>query len=220
MNYKLAIFDWDGTLMDSVPRIVYAMQTAASEVTLNIPTTEQVKDIIGLSMNEAFDVLFGEHQRCRLTELSERYSFHYLSDAAPKADMFDGFSDLLHILADKDIALAVATGKTRRGLDRVLQQSNTQTLFQATRCASEASSKPSPDMLLQLLTQLNIAPSEAVMIGDSIHDLNMANNANIAGIGITHGAHSYERLKTAKPVAIVDNFEQLLSVFCQTHNGT
>jgi phosphoglycolate phosphatase len=207
--FKLVIFDWDGTVMDSVPRIVFSMQTAANDVALPVPSEQQVKNIIGLSMHEAFDALFGEDKQSCKQEMAIAYTNYYLSKLAPEAAMFDGFHDLLNQLSAAGVLLGVATGKTRKGLDRVLQQSKSHEMFAATMSACDAKSKPDPEMLLKILQQLDVAAADAVMVGDSIHDINMAVQAGITGIGITHGAHNREDLLVAGAAATVDTLTEL-----------
>ena len=130
--------------MDSVPRIVYAMQTAAADTSLAIPSESDIRNIIGLSMAEAFLQLFGANNTAYLSKLSSSYSAHYLSSSSPTAHMFPDYLDVLQLLNGEGVKLAVATGKTRKGLDRVLNESGVSRLFRYTRCACEAESKPSP----------------------------------------------------------------------------
>ncbi len=199
--------------MDSVPRIVYAMQTAAADTGLAIPSESDIRNIIGLSMAEAFLQLFGADNTEYLSRLSSSYSAYYLSPSSPTAHMFPDYLEVLQLLYDEGVKLAVATGKTRKGLDRVLTESGVSHLFSYTRCACEAESKPSPDMLNQIIDELEVEKHECVMIGDSMHDLAMANNAGIDSIGITHGAHDREQLRSQTPIAIVDSLEALCDLF-------
>ncbi len=195
--------------MDSVPRIVFSMQTAANDVALPVPSEQQVKNIIGLSMHEAFDALFGEDKQSYKADMAAAYTSYYLGESAPEAAMFDGFKGLLNQLSAAGLLLAVATGKTRKGLERVLQQSHSHEMFASTMSACDAKSKPDPEMLLKILQQLEVAAADAVMVGDSIHDISMAVQAGINAIGITHGAHNREDLLAAGAATTVDNLTEL-----------
>lgn len=173
---RLAIFDWDGTLMDSVGRIVACVAAAARDCAELVPTATDTHQIIGLSLEVGIPRLFSlEQDGERANALIARYRHHYLHDATP-SPLFAGARELLHGWHEQGIALAVAvaTGKSRRGLDRVLDETGLRPLFAVTRGADEANSKPDPLMLTQILTELALIPSQAVMIGDSIHDMAMA----------------------------------------------
>lgn len=206
---RLAIFDWDGTLMDSVGRIVACVQGAARDCGEPVPTALQTHQIIGLSLEVGIPRLFGLGQGSeRASALIARYRHHYLHDDTP-SPLFAGASELLHHWREQGIALAVATGKSRRGLDRVLDETGLRPLFAATRGADEANSKPDPLMLTQILAELGLQPEQAVMIGDSIHDLAMAQALAMPRIGVTWGVHDRARLAGHDPVAIVDTMAQL-----------
>ncbi|QYJ84831.1 HAD-IA family hydrolase [Shewanella mesophila] len=211
-RYELVIFDWDGTLMDSVGKIVACMQQTATELNMMVPSETAIRDIIGLSMDEALNVL--HPMACTKTreEMISVYRQQYLQLNKTPSPVFDGAEELLLALKASGHALAVATGKARAGLDRVLTETGFSTHFQASRCADEAKSKPHPQMLNELLKQLNIAPEKAIMVGDSIHDLNMASNAGIDAIGVSYGAHTAKRLTEANPIAIVSSPLAMLPV--------
>ncbi|MFM1701776.1 HAD family hydrolase [Aeromonas salmonicida] len=206
---RLAIFDWDGTLMDSVGRIVACVAGAARDCSEPVPTAVQTHQIIGLSLEVGIPLLFdlapgGE----RVNALIARYRHHYLHDGTP-SPLFAGASALLHHWHGQGIALAVATGKSRRGLDRVLDDTGLRPLFAATRGADEANSKPDPLMLTQILDELGFAPHQAVMIGDSIHDMTMAEALAMPRIGVSWGVHDKKRLRTHDPLAVVDTMDEL-----------
>lgn len=206
---RLAIFDWDGTLMDSVGRIVACVQEAARDCGEPVPTALQTHQIIGLSLEVGIPRLFGLGQGSeRASVLIARYRHHYLHDDTP-SPLFAGASELLHHWREQGIALAVATGKSRHGLDRVLDETGLRPLFAATRGADEANSKPDPLMLTQILAELGLQPEQAVMIGDSIHDLAMAQALAMPRIGVTWGVHDRALLAEHEPVAIVDTMAQL-----------
>ncbi|WP_348686234.1 HAD-IA family hydrolase [Aeromonas bestiarum] len=206
---RLAIFDWDGTLMDSVGRIVACVAGAARDCGEPVPAAIETHQIIGLSLEVGIPQLFslapgGE----RANALIARYRHHYVHDATP-SPLFVGASELLHHWHGQGIALAVATGKSRRGLDRVLDDTGLRPLFAATRGADEANSKPDPLMLTQILDELGLAAHQAVMIGDSIHDMAMAEALAMPRIGVSWGVHDKHRLQAHDPLAVVDTMDEL-----------
>lgn len=190
-DIRLAIFDWDGTLMDSVGRIVSCVQGAARDCELAVPTPTQVRQIIGLSLDVAMSRLFplcsdsgATSDERQIAALFDRYRHHYLHDATP-SPLFAGAGELLHDWQSQGLQLAVATGKSRRGLDRVLDETGLRPLFVTSRGADEANSKPDPLMLEQILAELGLSPRQAVMIGDSVHDMAMAEAICMPRIGVT-----------------------------------
>ena len=193
-QYKLVIFDWDGTLMDSIGRIVSSMQAAAKAVALVIPSDEQVKQIIGLSLPEVIKTLFPHSDKKQGFLLVEEYKRQYRETNTTPTQLFDHARELLVNLQHADKLLAVATGKGRNGLQRVWQETQTEHFFHASRCAGEVKSKPDPQMLLSLLAELDISAKEAVMIGDTSHDMAMAQCAGIDSIAVTIGVHEREVL--------------------------
>ncbi|MGI1999240.1 HAD family hydrolase [Shewanella frigidimarina] len=199
--YELVIFDWDGTLMDTVGKIVSCMQHVAQELILPIPTEQQIRDVIGLSLPKIMPILFAGHQNHQ--QIIDCYRRHHVANEQP-TPLFEGVESLISNLHGAGYQLAVATGKGRDGLDKVLALTGLGQYFHATRCADDAKSKPHPEMLHSLLSHFNVAADRAIMIGDSIHDLTMANNAGMASIGVSYGAHNEARLKTLNPRAIVD----------------
>jgi len=208
-HYKLVIFDWDGTLMDSVDRIVSSMQLAAKSALLPVPTNEQAKQIIGLSMPKVVEVLFPQRTQAQETVLIEQYKRQYKELNNVPTPMFNNALTLLSKLRDQHKLLAVATGKGRDGLERVMRETQTAHFFHASRCASDAVSKPDPQMLFSLLEELEVSASEAVMIGDTSHDLKMAQLAGIDSIGITHGVHDAPVLSLYQPKTVVSSLIQL-----------
>jgi phosphoglycolate phosphatase len=208
-DYKLVIFDWDGTLMDSVDRIVSSMQSAAQTVGLVSPLDHDVKQIIGLSLTTALETLFTSITAEQIEAMLVHYKYEYLAGDNTPTPLFANATDLLTQLKQQNKLLAVATGKGREGLNRVLNVSATSAFFNTTRCAGEMPSKPDPTMLNSILDELNIAAHEAVMIGDTSHDLKMAQNAGVDSIGVTFGVHDREVLSRYKPKAIVDSLIEL-----------
>ena len=212
---RLAIFDWDGTLMDSVGRIVSCVQGAARDCELAVPTPTQVRQIIGLSLDVAMSRLFplcsdsgATSDERQIAALIDRYRHHYLHDATP-SPLFAGAGELLHDWQSQGLQLAVATGKSRRGLDRVLDETGLRPLFVTSRGADEANSKPDPLMLEQILAELGLSPRQAVMIGDSVHDMAMAEAICMPRIGVTWGVDSRDALSRYEPVAVVDSMTAL-----------
>ncbi len=209
-KYKLVIFDWDGTVMDSVTKIVNCIRSSAESLNLVPPSDEAIKNIIGMSLEKAIDVLFpdnvAQHQA-----LISGYKYQYSVDTTP-TPVFANVVSVLNALKEQGIVLAVATGKGRGGLERLLDQSQLRHFFSATRTSDEALSKPSPDMLYQLLEELGISAQDAVMIGDTQIDMTMAKAAGMDRIGVTMGVHNAQQLNKLSPVATVDNYLQLQQV--------
>ena len=208
-HYKLVIFDWDGTLMDSVERIVSSMQSAAKTVGLVIPSNDEVKQIIGLSLTTALQALFVTISDEQIDAMLVQYRYQYLEGDNTPTPLFDNAITLLTQLRQKNKLLAVATGKGREGLNRVLGVSETSHFFQTTRCAGEMPSKPDPKMITSILAELNVAPHEAIMVGDTSHDLKMAQNAGVDSVGVTFGVHNKHVLERYKPKAVVDSLSEL-----------
>ncbi|MCK8045307.1 HAD-IA family hydrolase [Shewanella sp. 1CM18E] len=210
--YELIIFDWDGTLMDSVSKIVTCMQQMANALSIDVPSEQAVRDIIGLSMEEAFKTLYPLMPVTDFKPMVNSYKEHYLTLNTTPSPLFEGSESLLTELSARDYRLAVATGKGRNGLNRVLNETGLGRHFESSRCADESKSKPNPDMILELLEELKVKPAAALMVGDSLHDLNMANNAGVDSVGVSYGAHSESRLLQAKPKAIIHHPTQLLNI--------
>lgn len=210
-QYQLLIFDWDGTLMDSVGKIVACMQQSARSLELPVPSEAGVCDIIGLSMHKALHTLHDNLDDVVYNKMIEIYRQQYLELNDTPTPLFEEVESLIQQLDQKGYLLAVATGKARAGLNRVFNETGLGRYFIASRCADEAPSKPDPEMLNQLLTELNIAPEKSIMIGDSVHDLNMANNAGIDAIGVSYGAHGTSKLLSANPKAIISSPLDLLN---------
>lgn len=208
MKYQLIIFDWDGTLMDSVPRIVSSMQSLARHLGLPMPSVTAIHDIIGLSLPVALQQLFS----CNVDEAQDFiavYRDYYVVKDPTPTPLFEHTISTLQWLRDNHYRMAVATGKARAGLERAWIQSDSGSFFIASRCADEVASKPDPQMLHEILRQTETNAEHALMIGDSVHDLTMANNAGVDAIGVTYGVHNKERLTALKPKALLDNISQL-----------
>lgn len=211
-RFDLLIFDWDGTLVDSIDWIVHCVQTAAKNCDCAIPSSQAAKDIIGLSIQEAVKKLFPEAQHNTRHQLTACYSELFFSKQTTAEDLFSGVEEMLVQLKQEGYQLAVATGKTRSGLDKVLQSTGMNDFFDITRCADETASKPHPLMLEQIMQHTAVSPERTLMIGDSIHDLQMAQNARIAAIGVTCGAHSAEILQQYQPLLCLEQTIELLEL--------
>jgi phosphoglycolate phosphatase len=211
-RFDLLIFDWDGTLMDSIGWIVHCLQTAAGRLGCPVPAPEAAKDVIGLSIVRAMDTLFPEAGPELREQLVRAYSQEYASRPLGPGDLFAGVRDMLETLNEAGYRLAVATGKTRAGLQKALQATGTEALFYTTRAADETASKPDPKMLLEIMRHAETAPGRTLMIGDSIHDLQMAQNARISAIGVSCGAHSEEILQQYRPLRCLRQPAELLNI--------
>lgn len=209
MKFPLIIFDWDGTLMDSVGRIVSSMQRTAAVLELKQPSEAAVRDIIGISLEPAIEKLFGRLNGDDMAAFIEVYRQQYVHDDITPSPLFPGARLLLENLRARGYTLAVATGKARHGLERVWQEADIRHLFHASRCADETASKPNPLMLHELLDETGYGVEQALMVGDSTHDMLMAENAGMARIAVKFGAHSAEQLTPHQPIAILDELSAL-----------
>ncbi|RYY79604.1 MAG: HAD family hydrolase [Moraxellaceae bacterium] len=204
--FDLVIFDWDGTLFDSVSQIVQSLQWAAQQHQLDL-SAEAAKNIIGLGLPEVMQTLFPAHAALH-AQIQADYGRHYVVNSHTQR-WFGGVDELLTQLEQQGVLLAVATGKNRIGLDRVLAQTHSKHRFIATRCTDEASSKPHPLMLQQLLAETGIAIERTVMVGDTTYDLQMAQSIGMSRIGVSYGAHSETMLAAYQPLAIVHSVSEL-----------
>ena len=211
--FELVIFDWDGTLMDSASRIVCCLQQAAADVELKVPDDTQARQVIGLNLNDCLKQLFGQLSRQQINHYIERYRYHFYHPQAKTMNMFDGVLDGLSKLDQKGILLAVATGKGRQGLEPILNEYDLHGLFTITRCADEAFGKPHPQMLFDILEFTGINVNNAVMVGDTSYDLQMANNASMKAIAVEYGMHDASKLEQYKPIQSFSSFTQLMNWF-------
>ena len=208
-KYTLLVFDWDGTLMDSKAQIVNCMQSAIKELSLESRTNEQISDIIGLGLEEAVSKLFPDLKPKEVQHASQTYREHYLFKDKTPSPLFSGVEDVLSLLKETGYDLAVATGKSRRGLDKGLSETGLHDYFPITRCADETRSKPHPQMLEEILVDYNTQTNKALMIGDSEYDLQLANNAKVDGFAVSYGVHGLLRLLKHDPVGFIDKIDQL-----------
>ena len=207
-RFDLIVFDWDGTIVDSTAMIARCIQKAAADLGLTVPTIEQASHVIGLGLHDALARAVPELQAGRIEEFSARYRYHWFA-CEHEIVLFDGIRELLVELRERGLPLAVATGKSRRGLDRAFGQTGLGALFDASRCADETDPKPHPAMLFELADELSVETVRIVMIGDTTHDLEMAQAAGAHGIGVTYGAHPREQLAARAPVALVGDVAEL-----------
>jgi phosphoglycolate phosphatase len=211
-KFDLIIFDWDGTLIDSIDWIVNCLQTAAKQCDCAIPEVQAAKDVIGLSIGNACSKLFPGVDQETLTRLTASYQQTYLTWEIDRRDLFPGVYDMLVELKQAGYQLAVATGKTRSGLNQALQATDTEKLFSITRCSDETASKPDPLMLHEIMRHTRIANHRSLMVGDSIHDLQMAMNAQISSIAVSCGAHPQHLLQQHSPLMCLQQPAELLNI--------
>lgn len=207
-KYDFIVFDWDGTLMDSTKTIIKCIQSAAQDLGLPIPSVKNASYVIGLGMMDAMKAAMPDVDPQMYPKIIERYRQHYFNQDNDLV-LFEGAHDMLMDLSQQGYFLAVATGKSRVGLNRALNASKLLTLFDATRCADETFSKPNPAMLFELTRELGQDIRRTVMIGDTTHDLLMAANAGADAVGVNYGAHDHRVLEELNPVFIADTIPAL-----------
>ena len=217
-KYKALVFDWDGTLMDSVAKIVACCQAAAADMGLDVPSYQQAKQIIGLGLNPAMAKLFNMTDETQIQAMADRYRFHYLGDEPTEEIMFEGVTELLNDFENQGYYLAVATGKSRRGLDHVMEKAGLTNKFHVTRCADETFSKPHPQMLLEIIEFLGIEAHQALMIGDTEYDMQMAVSAGADGLGVTYGVHDREHLLKHGALTCLDDLRDMSEWLNQISN--
>lgn len=208
MNYPLIVFDWDGTILDSAGAIVRSIQAACADLDLPVPDDSRARHVIGLGLADAMRHAVPDLPPERYQAMVDRYRHHYLS-GDHNLTLFAGIPELLARLHAAGYMLAVATGKSRIGLERALDHGGLRPYFHASRCADECHSKPHPQMLEELLAEFGMAAEQAVMIGDTSHDLLMAANAGVGGVGVTYGAHPADFLRQHAHLVCVDTVVEL-----------
>lgn len=202
-RYELVVFDWDGTLVDSAAHIVDSIQRAARDIDIPEPSEADARHIIGLGLTDAMEYLFPQLAADMYRRVAEQYRHHYLL-GEHVVKLFEGVEEGLVRLHASGHLLAVATGKSRRGLDRALEETGLGRFFHATRCGDEGFPKPHPEMLDFLVDELMVERSAAVMVGDTTHDLEMARAASVDAVAVAYGAHAPQTLRAARPRACVD----------------
>ena len=207
--FRLLVFDWDGTLMDSIGSIVACTRVVMDELELGGLPEQTIRGTIGLGLRETVEVLCPGGGDQMFARILDCYRKHWHETYRDLPVLFDGVRETVLELAEDGYLLAVATGKSRRGLDHALEQTALQDVFHATRTVDEAFSKPHPQMLLDILDELGVRPSAAAMIGDTTYDLEMARNAGTAGIGVCSGSHGREELERLGPLACLERVSEL-----------
>lgn len=207
-RYDLIVFDWDGTVMDSTAVIAGSIQAACRDLGLNVPSDEAARHVIGLGLAQALRHAVPDAPEEMYEPLVERYRHHFLAQdlAIP---LFDGARETIAELHADGYWLGVATGKSRAGLDRVMDSSDMRGYFHATRTADQTFSKPHPAMLFELMEELAVSAERTLMIGDTSHDVLLAQNAGVDVVAVAYGAHPAEQLQALEPLALVGDFAEL-----------
>lgn len=208
-SVKAAIFDWDGTVVDSVEHITDCLHHASTSIGFPALEREAYRDIIGLGLVEALRRLYPGISKDEMAAMRDAYSTHFMATSAANQRVFPGMTEIFQDLHSSGRHCAVATGKSRRGLNLALTASQLEPWFHVTRCADETRSKPDPTMLMEILTHLQLEPADAIMIGDTSYDLQMAHAIGMPAIGVRWGVHSDNVMAPFKPVAIVSTVDEL-----------
>jgi len=207
-HYEVLIFDWDGTVMDSRAAIVECLKLAIKECGHKMPDDIGLANLIGLGLQQAFERLYPDLSVQDIEQLSGAFRRAFLLPGMRTSVLFPKVRETLDVLKENYL-LAVATGKSRSGLDRDLQRAGLERYFPITRTADETLSKPNPAMLFEIITDLNTEASRCLVIGDTDYDLNMARNANVDAVAVTCGVHDQERLQAAEPLALLSDISEL-----------
>jgi phosphoglycolate phosphatase len=208
-DYELLIFDWDGTLSDSIGRIVEAMRTAAGLAGRPVRDELAIKGIIGLGLPEAIRTLYPDITANDLIDFRQHYADSYMAMDVEPSRLFDGVRESLEAFRAEGYRMAVATGKARRGLDRVLKAHGWLEYFDATRAADETASKPDPLMLNEIMEHCGVQPEKALMVGDASFDLQMARNAGMDSVAVGYGAQALDSLLQFEPRLAINHFSEL-----------
>ena len=212
MQYDLVIFDWDGTLMNSAAKIVNSMQQAARALSLPECSDADIKNIIGLGLPEAILELYPQQPADVRQHIRDQYAHFFVNDHSVKSELFTGTLELLESLKSQGRTLAVATGKSRIGLNRIFDETGLGHYFATSRCADETRSKPHPLMVMEILEELKAPSHTAVVVGDTEYDLEMAASAGVARIGVTYGSHSQDRLEKHGPIGCAQDVPELMQM--------
>ncbi|MDD1620952.1 MAG: HAD-IIIA family hydrolase [Methylococcaceae bacterium] len=211
-RFDLLIFDWDGTLVDSIDWIVHCIQQAAERYGCPIPQPQATKDIIGLSIENAILRLFPDVDGTIRQQVAAHYGQTFFSKQISRDDLFPGVHEMLLGLKQRGYRLAVATGKKSSGLAQAMAATGLADLFCTTRCSDQTASKPDPLMIDEIVAELGIDKQRTLMVGDSAHDLQMALNAKVSAIGVTCGAHSQATLQQYNPLLCLNYPTDLLNI--------
>ncbi len=212
MAYELIIFDWDGTLVDSEQHIVSSIAYAAEQSGLPVLDHDRTKQIIGLGMREALQSLYPGIGEEGVESMRRHYAEAFFQQETGEAQLFDGVIDTLESLRSRGYTLAVATGKSRRGLEKALDSTGLRLYFDVTRCADETRSKPHPMMLEQVIGSAGVSVERSLFVGDTEFDLEMARRIEMASIGVSYGVHDVPQLERHQPLRIIDHISELLNV--------
>lgn len=213
---RLIVFDWDGTLMDSETQIVHSMFAAIADMQLAPRTADQCRNIIGLGLHEAIEALYPGRGNDVATRFVERYRHHWFG-ISQESDLFPGARETLQLLKEAGFLLAVATGKGRVGLDKVLHHTGLEDLFTITRCADETRSKPHPQMLEEILDELCVNAHQSLMVGDTEYDMGMAREAGVHPVAVSYGVHDRQRLMQHQPLVCLDTISELVDWLAEHH---
>jgi phosphoglycolate phosphatase len=208
MRYELLVFDWDGTLIDSASTIVACIQAACRDLGLPVPDDARASHVIGLGLHDALSHAIPGLPEGEYARVVEHYRRHFVA-RDPEIQLFSGTEMMLASLRERGHILAVATGKSRAGLARALENTGLRELFASSRCADECAPKPAPDMLHALIDELDVSPASTLMIGDTMHDLKMAANAGVDAVAVSYGAHPKPELVALGPLACLDSVDEL-----------
>ncbi len=208
LTFDLIAFDWDGTLFDSTQIIVRCIQAAVRDVGGTVPTDEAAAYVIGLGLMQALAHAAPDVPQDKYPELGARYRHHYMRHQND-ISLFDGVLPMLAALKARGHLLAVATGKSRLGLDEALHAVELRGRFDGSRTADETAGKPHPRMLHELMQELGVTPERTLMIGDTTHDLQMALNAGCASVGVSYGAHESSVFGALKPRCVAHSVTEL-----------
>jgi len=209
MDFDLLVFDWDGTLMDSVHSIVACTRAAMLDADLEPRPEAEIRQAIGMNLWDSFVGFYPGIERERYERVVESYRHHWLSNYKDHSELFPGARAALEGLAAAGHVLAIATAKSRRGLERELTKTGLAALVQATRTVDEAPPKPAPAMLLDLMDELGVVAGRTLMIGDTTYDLDMARNAGTAAVGVLCGSHAESALRESRPLACLGRVAEL-----------
>jgi phosphoglycolate phosphatase len=217
-SYQLVIFDWDGTLADSMVQIVSCMQQTFKVLGLFPPDEVMIRHTVGLSLEAVASRLAPQVDRLMIGQIVDNYRRLALTNSSHSAQLFDGVKAGLLSLREEGFYLAVATGMGRRGLDAAIDGAGLNDIFDITRCADETCSKPDPMMLGEILTDLNLHVDSAIMVGDTSYDIEMANNIGMDSIAVTYGTHEEFHLRPFKPSYLIDHFSEIQPLIGENTN--
>lgn len=206
---RLVVFDWDGTLIDSIAAIVDCTYAMLDELGLERVSESTVRSLIGSGLGESIRALVPGGDEETYHRVLATYSRLWFATYGQRSSLFAGARAVVSGLAEAGHLVAVATAKSRRGLDADLQRTGLDGIFDASRTADEATAKPSPAMLLEILDELGVRPREGLMVGDSVHDIEMARNAGVAALAVSSGAQSAETLQRTRPLACLSSITEL-----------